>query len=68
MSLFYLVQNQKFKKAISGGLPGVSVVKNLPSNAGDAGSIPGRGTKIQHAVGQLSPRTSTRERKPTRHS
>ena len=25
------------------GLPGGSVVKNLPANAGDAGSIPGSG-------------------------
>ena len=31
-----------------------SLVKNLPSNAGDRGSIPGRGTKIPHAMGQLS--------------
>ena len=31
------------------------VVKNQPSNAGDAGSILGRGTKIPHAAGQLSP-------------
>ena len=30
------------------------MVKNLPCNAGDAGSIPGRGTKIPHAVEQLS--------------
>ena len=29
--------------------PGGPVVKNLPSNAGDMGSIPGRGTKIPHA-------------------
>ena len=29
-------------------------VKNLPSNAGDVGSIPGWGTKIPHAWGQLS--------------
>ena len=26
-----------------GGLPGGSLVKNLPANAGDAGSIPGSG-------------------------
>ena len=26
----------------------------LPSNAGDRGSIPGQGTKIPHAAGQLS--------------
>ena len=31
------------------------VVKNLPSNAGDVGLIPGQGTKIPHAVGQLKP-------------
>ena len=41
--------------------PGGPVVKNLPSNAGDAGSIPGRGTKIPHAVGQLSLHTATTE-------
>ena len=41
--------------------PGGPVVKNPPSNAGDLGSIPGRGTKILHAVGQLSPRTTTIE-------
>ena len=29
--------------------PGGPVVENLPSNAGDAGLIPGRGTKISHA-------------------
>ena len=34
--------------------PGGPVVKNLPSNAGDAGWIPGWGTKIPHARGQLS--------------
>ena len=33
---------------------GGPVVKNLPSNAGDMGSIPGRGTK--------SPRATTREK------
>ena len=33
----------------SGGL----VVKNLPSDAGDKGFNPGRGTKIPHAKGQL---------------
>ena len=39
------------------------MVKNLPSNAGDAGLIPGRGTKIPHATEQLSPRTATVELK-----
>ena len=31
--------------------PGSPVVKNLPSSAGDVGSIPGQGTKIPQAVG-----------------
>ena len=37
------------------------MVKNPPSNAGDVGSIPGGGTKIPHALGQLSPRATTIE-------
>ena len=37
------------------------MVKNPSSNAGDAGSIPGRGTKNLHAAGQLSPRATTTE-------
>ena len=39
--------------------PGGPVVKNPPSNAGDTGSIPGRGAKIPHATGQLSLHTAT---------
>ena len=31
------------------------VIKNPPCNAGDAGSIPSRGTKSPHASKQLSP-------------
>ena len=37
------------------------MVKNLPSNAGDAGSIPGQGNKIPHAAGQPSPCATTTE-------
>ena len=37
------------------------MVKNPPSNARDAGSILGRGTKIPHAKGQLSPCATTTE-------
>ena len=37
------------------------MVNNPSCNAGDAGSIPGQGTKIPHAAGQLSPRVTTRE-------
>ena len=31
------------------------VVKNLPSNPGDVGSVLGQGTKISHDAGRLSP-------------
>ena len=41
--------------------PGGPVVKNPPFNAGDVGSIPGQGTKIPHAAGQLSPHATTTE-------
>ena len=37
------------------------MVKNPPSNAGDAGSIPGQGTKIPHAAGQQGQHTTTTE-------
>ena len=41
------------------------MAKNLPSNAGDAGWIPGRGTKILHVVEQLlSPCHSERAHSP----
>ena len=35
--------------------------KNPPYNVEDVGLIPGRGTKILHALGQLSLGTATRE-------
>ena len=41
--------------------PGGPVVMNPPSKARDMDSIPGRGTKILHAMGQLSPRATTCE-------
>ena len=37
------------------------MVKNPHSNAGDVGLIPGLGTTIPHAAGQLSPRATTIE-------
>ena len=43
------------------GFPVGPVVKNPPSNAGDVGFIPGRGTKIPHTAGQLSPHATTTE-------
>ena len=45
----------------SGDFPGGPVVKHPPSNAGDAGSIPGQGTKIPRAVGHLSPHLTATE-------
>ena len=37
--------------------PGSPVVKTLPSNAGDVGSIPGWGDKIPHASGAKKTKT-----------
>ena len=47
------------------------MVKNPPANAGDTGLIPGQGTKITHATGQLSLCSRAREPqllKPTHHN
>ena len=41
--------------------PGGPVVKNPSCNAGDQGSIPGRGTKTPHAEEQLSQSATTTE-------
>ena len=41
--------------------PGGPVVENLPSNAGDTGSIPFWGTNIPHAMGNLSPSSRVSE-------
>ena len=38
--------------------PGHPGTKNLPSNSGKGGSIPSQGTKIPHAMGQLSLRST----------
>ena len=40
---------------------GDPVVKNLPCNAGDIGSIPGQGTRIPHTEEQLSQRATATE-------
>ena len=44
----------KYQRKSSWYFLGSSVVMNLPSNAGDIGSIPGWGTNIPHAMGQLA--------------
>ena len=41
--------------------PGCPVVRNPPSNVGNVGSIPGRGSKVPHASEQLKPPMTTRE-------
>ena len=41
--------------------PDGPVVKIPPCNAGDVNSIPGQGTKIPHAMEQLSPPAATTE-------
>jgi len=51
-------------KLPSGDFPGGPVVKNPPVNAGDTGLIPNLGTKIPHAMGQLSLRSATTEPVP----
>ena len=54
-------QGGSLKNMNPGGSPSGPVVKNLSSNAGDVGSIPGRGTKIPHAMGQLNRYATTTE-------
>ena len=44
-----------------GDFPGGPVIKNPPCKAGDAGSIPSQGTRIPHAVEQLSPLATAKE-------
>ena len=36
------------------------MVKNLPSNGGDAGVIPGQENKVPYAAGQLSPHATAK--------
>ena len=54
------------KKKKNRDLPGGPVVKNPPSSTRDAGSMLGKGTKIPHALGPLSPQGTTAE--PTGHN
>ena len=53
-------------KSLSRDVPGDPVLRNLHDNAGDAGLIPGQGTKTPHAREQLTPCTAARE--PEHHS
>ena len=60
LDLSFLISKMGIKLFLR-GFPGGSVVKNPPSNEGDAGSTCGWGTKIPHTTEQLSPCTSTSE-------
>ena len=55
--------NKQKKTSLKGcrDIPGGPVVKILPCNAQDTGSIPVRGTKIPQVSEQLSPHATTRE-------
>ena len=55
----------EIKSDLCGGSPGSPVVKNPPSNAGAASSIPGWGTKISHGSGQLNSHTHRGNQDPT---
>ena len=55
MVLLFHGRKARFKEAENLDFPGGPVVKHLPSNAGDAGSIPGLRSKIPPALEQLSP-------------
>ena len=53
-------------KIIKPGFPSIPVVKNVPANSGDAGLIPGLGTKISPALEERSLCGATTE--PTCHN
>ena len=50
-----------FLRTMARDFLGGPVVGNPPTNTGNIGLIPGPGTKIQHAAGQLSPCSPTTE-------
>ena len=60
MSLHSGSSGKPFSFSWGAGLPGGPVIKNLLCNARDVGLIPGQGTKILHAMEQLSPCVATR--------
>ena len=44
--MYLMSLNRTLKNSLNGDFPGGPVVKTLPSDAGGAGWIPGRGAKI----------------------
>ena len=59
--LAWYPEQAKHLNVLNRDFPGSPVVKNLPSNAGDLGSISDWGTKIPHAMGQLSLSATTKD-------
>ena len=47
----FVCRGPTIKETTLGDFPGGPVVKNSPSNAGEAGSIPEQRSKIPHALG-----------------
>ena len=58
---FHGLKRKVYLKCDTRDFPGGPAVKNPPYNAGDVGLIPGWGTKILHAGGQLSLHATTTE-------
>ena len=56
--MLQLEKTLNIKNGLGQDFEGGPVVKNLPANAGDVGLIPGQGTKIPHATGELRPNTA----------
>ena len=62
MCVYHLLKDKyKFKKSLIWDFHDGLMVKNLPCNAWDMGLIPGLGTKIPHAKGQVSLYIATTE-------
>ena len=61
---FQGLHSPRFRSGTSRDFPDGPMVENPPPKAGDVDSIPGWGTKISHAVGQLISHIATTE--PTR--
>ena len=65
--IYHCIWQKKSSTVTNWDFTGGPVVGNPPSNAGDAGSIPGQGTEIPHN-GAAKPASLTTEPKPTYHS
>ena len=62
------VPDQPLLKSLQKDFLSGPLVKNMPSNAEDVGSIPGPGNKIPHAQGQLSLHAATRAWRSRAHA